>query len=132
MQKITSTADLKNAIDELKAEQSIKEQMLKVDINLVVESLKPINILKNTLNDLTSSRFLADDIVRSASSLAAGILSGKIVGGSKGNKFRKLIGSILKLSVTNFVAQNSDNIRLYGQYIFRHILHRKKMDQTFS
>ena len=132
MQKITTTADLKNAIDELKAERSIKKQLLKGNIYLTVESLKPVNILKNTLNDLASSRFLVDEIVRSAASLAAVILSGKIVEGSNGNKFRKLIGSILKLSLTRFVAQNSDNIQLYGQYVFRHILHRKNMNQTFS
>ena len=128
MQNITSIAGLKNAIQLLEIEQGIKGQLLKEQFYLTYESLKPINILKKTLKEISSSPYLIDNISGTAMGLASGFLSKKIFVGTSGNIFRKLIGSLLQFGITNVVAKNSDIIKSVGQAIFQHFLRKKEMN----
>ena len=64
MQNITSATGLKNAIQLLEAEQADKGQLLKEQLYITVESLKPVNLLRSTLDDVASSPFLIDNIIR--------------------------------------------------------------------
>ena len=61
MQNITSVAGLKNAIQELEIEQNVKGQLLKEQIYLIYESLKPVNLLRNTLKETFSSDYLTEN-----------------------------------------------------------------------
>jgi len=128
MQNITSTAGLKNAIQLLEAEQAIKGQLLKEQFFLTLESIKPVNLLKGTLKDITSSPFLIDNILGVAVGLATGYLTKKIVISASGSILRKLIGSVLQFGVTNVVAQHPDAIKSVGQSIFQHFLRKKEMN----
>ena len=128
MQNITSTAELKNAIQLLEAEQAVKGQLLKEQFYLTYESLKPVNLLKSTLKDIASSPYLIDNILGTAMGLATGYLSKKIVVGASGNIFRKLFGSVLQFGVTNVVAQHPDAIKSFGQFIFQHIFRKKEIE----
>jgi hypothetical protein len=128
MQNITSIAGLKDAIQLLEIEQGIKGQLLKEQFYLTYESLKPINILKKTLKEISSSPYLIDNISGTAMGLASGFLSKKIFVGTSGNIFRKLIGSILQFGITNVVTQNSDIIKSVGHAIFQYFLRKKEMN----
>ncbi|MDP3003814.1 MAG: hypothetical protein WC854_08605 [Bacteroidales bacterium] len=128
MQNITSTAGLKNAIQLLEVEQAIKGQLLKEQFYIAIESLKPVNLLKSTLNDISTSPYLIDNILGTTMGLATGYLSKKIIVGSSGNMFRKLLGSFLQFGVTTIVAKNPDAIKLIGQFIFQHFLRKKEMN----
>jgi len=126
MENITSVIELKNAIQRLKVEQAIDEQLLKEQFYITFESLKPINLLRNTIYEITKSPHLTDSILGTATGLLTGYLSRKIVTiGASGNLFRKLLGTVLQLGVTNVVSQNPDAIKSIGQYIYQHILRRK-------
>ncbi|MFZ0282609.1 MAG: hypothetical protein WAL29_13245, partial [Bacteroidales bacterium] len=61
MQKITSTAELKNAIQLLEAEQAEKEMLLKEQFSIAVDSFKPSNLIASSLNDITKSPYLIDN-----------------------------------------------------------------------
>ena len=128
MQNITSIAGLKNAIQLLEIEQGIKGQLLKEQFYLTYESLKPINILKKTLKEISSSPYLINNISGTAMGLASGFLSKKIFVGTSGNIFRKLIGSLLQFGITNVVTQNSDIIKSVGHAIFQHFLRKREMN----
>jgi hypothetical protein len=128
MQNIASTAELKNAIQLLEIEQAANWQLLKEQFHLTYESLKPVNLLRSTVNDIASSPYLIDNIIGNALGLATGYLSKKIVVGASNNKFRKLIGFVLQFGVTNFVAQRPDAIKSIGQFILQHILRKKDMN----
>jgi hypothetical protein len=126
MQNITSTAELKHAIQLLEVEQAIQGQQLKKQFYLTCNSLKPVNLLKSTLNEIVSSPYLIDNILSTALGLATGYLSKKIFIGTSGNLFRKLFGSVLQLGVTKVVSQHPDAIKSFGQLIFQHFLHKKE------
>jgi len=127
MENITSSTELKIAIQILETEQEIKVQLLKEQIILVHNSIKPINLLKSTVNDFVTSPYLIDNILGGAVGLATGYLSKKIVIGTSGNLFRKLLGVVMQFGVTNAVSQHPDGIRSIGKYIFKHILPKKKL-----
>jgi hypothetical protein len=126
MQNITSTAGLKDAIQLLEVEQGFKGQLLKDELLLAYESLKPVNILRSTLKEISSSPYLIDNISGTAMGLLSGFLSKKIFVGTSGNLIRKLIGSFLQFGVTNVVAQNSDVIKSIGHALIQHFFRKKK------
>ena len=128
MQNITSIATLKNSILLLEAEQNIKEQLLKDQLFLTYESLKPVNLIRHTLKEISSSPYLIDNISGSAMGLLSGFLSRKIFVGTSGNLIKKLVGSVLQFGVTNIVAQNSDMIKSVGQNVLQHFFHKKEMN----
>jgi len=125
MQKITSGYRLKNAIQLLEVKQAVDAQMLKDQFYFTCESLKPVNLLKRSLHDLTSSPNLIDTILSTAIGLGTGYLSKKIVVGTSGNILRKLLGLMLQVGVTKAVAQHPDAVKSFGRFIF-HQLSRKK------
>ena len=125
MEKRLSLKELKNEIDFLEVQQAIQGQMLKEQFYKTFESLKPINLLRSTLSEVVSSSFLIDNIVGTAVGLASGYLSKKIVVGSSGNLFRKLLGFITQLGITNAVVLHPDSVKSAGQYIYQHLLHKK-------
>jgi hypothetical protein len=128
MQKITSSTELKKAIQLLEEEQAIQGRLLKEQVFITYESLKPINLIKNTLKDLSSSPYLIENIVGSAVGVATGYVSKKIVVGASANIFRKLFGTILQFGITNLVAQRPDAIKSFGQYFAQHIFRKKEKD----
>jgi hypothetical protein len=128
MYNITSSAELKNAIQLLEVEHARQGQLLQEQFHLTYESLKPINIIKSTVKDIASSPYLMDNLLGSVMGLATGYLSKKIVVGASNNIFRKFFGSILQFGVTNLVAQHSDAIKSFGWFIFRHFLRNKEMN----
>jgi hypothetical protein len=127
MQTISSIAGLKESIQLLEAEQSIKGQILKDQLFITYESLKPGNLLKYTLKEISSSPNIIDNLAGTAMGLLGGYLSKKIIVGASGNVIRKLVGSILQFGVTNVVAQNSEVIKSFGQTLFQHFVHRKEL-----
>jgi hypothetical protein len=128
MQNITSSAALKDAIQLLEVEQEIKGQLLKEQLYIAYESLKPLNLLKHTLKEITSSPYMIDNISGGVMGLVSGFLSRKIFVGASGNLIRKLIGSILQFGITNVVAQNSSVIRSLGQALFHYFFRKNELN----
>jgi hypothetical protein len=132
MQNITSSEGLKDAIQLLEVEQEIRGQLLKGQLYIAYESLKPLNLLKHTLKEITSSPYMIDNISGGAMGLVSGFLSKKIFVGASGNLIRKLIGSFLQFGITNVVAQNSGVIKLVGQALFHHFFRKNELNSERS
>lgn len=132
MHNIASSAELKNAIQLLEVEQASKKQLLKEQLNITYESLRPINIIRNMLRDITSSQGLTDNILGTVSGLASGYLSKKVFIGTSGNLFRKLIGSILQFGVTTVVSQHPDIIRSFGKSILQFLFRKRETNSKGS
>ena len=126
MGNITSTAELKNAIQLLEVEQSISGQQLKEQFYLTYESFKPVSLIRDTLNDIATSPYLVDNLIGTAMGLITGYLSKKIAVGASGSVFRKLIGTALQFGVTNLVAQHADSIKSIAQFLLKYVIPKKK------
>ena len=128
MENITTTEEPKNAIELMEFEKLYKGQIVKEQLLIVHEALKPFNLIKSTISEATSSPYLIDNILGAAVGLASGYVSRKIVIGRSANVLRKLIGSALQFGVTNVVARHADSIKTFGQTIFQHFSHKKEMN----
>jgi hypothetical protein len=106
--------------------------LLKEQLYLTYESLKPVNLIRHTLKEISSSPYLIDNISGTAMGLLSGFLSRKIFVGTSGNLIRKLVGSILQFGVTNVVAQNSDVIKSVGQAILQYFFRKKELNSESS
>ena len=128
MQNQTSIIRLKNAIQSLEEEQTIKGQILREQFALTYKSLKPVNLLLGTMKDIVSSPYLTSNLVDTTIGLATGYLSKKVFVGTSVNLFRKLLGTILQFSVTNVVAKHPDAIKSFGQYLVHNLLGKNKLN----
>jgi len=126
MKKLTAEMELKEAIQILEAEQTAKGMILKEQLYTTYETLKPINILKKTLQDVSASPYLIDNILGSAVGMTSGFLTKRIFVGTSGSLLRKLLGSILQFGVTNAVAQHTDTIKSIGQLMSQFFRRRKE------
>lgn len=125
MQNITTTAELKNAIQILEVEQAIKGQLMKEQFYFTYESLKTLNLIKSTLKEAVSSPLLIDNILGTVLGLATGYYSKKFLIGTSGNILRKLFGSIFQIGITKVVAQPTNTIKSFGQFIYQRFFLKK-------
>jgi len=126
MENIRCAAELKLAIREKQFEQEIQGKLLKEQFFGMFESLKPINMIKNTLSEITSSPYLIDNMLGAITGLVSGFISKKIAVGTSHNLFRKIMGSFLQFGVTNLVAQHPETVKTIGQFIIEKIFHKKE------
>jgi len=125
MQKISSRAELKAAIQELEGKLDNEWPLLKKDFFNTYESLKPINILKTTLKEAIASPNLKTDVINGAIGLTTGILAKKVILGKTLNPLTKLLGIILEMAVANKVTKNADGVRSIGTFIMKKIFTRQ-------
>jgi hypothetical protein len=128
MNNITSVAGLRSAIQELQVEQSVKGRLLKDNIYLIQESLKPVNLLRDALKETFSSDYLAENLSGTIMGATSGFLLKKIFIGKSANKLTKLVGAVFQLGITNLIAQNSDQIKSLARALFQHFFRRKEID----
>ena len=126
MQSITTSDELKNAIQILEFDQQIRLQQLKEQVYLTIESLKPVNLIKSTLHEVVSSPYLIDNILGVAMGLTSGYITKKIAFGKSVSVIRKILGTLLEFGITNVVAQNTDSIKTFGRSIYQYFQRKKK------
>jgi hypothetical protein len=128
MQTTDATEELKNAIRLAEARQSMNRQLLKEQLLLTYDSLKPANLIRSTLKEVTSSPFLIGNLAGSVVGLTTGYLSKKIVIGSSVSVLRKLLGIVLQFGITNIISKNSGVIKSGSKSFLRHLFSRRKTD----
>lgn len=121
MRTISTYDELQNEILLLEIEQTDKRQLLKEQLLVSYESLKPLSLFKSALTDLTTSPGIEDNLMGSVLGMATGYLSKKVFIGTSGNLLRNVIGSVLQFGVTNLVARHPDAIKSFGKFILEHL-----------
>jgi hypothetical protein len=109
--KISSGADLREAINRLEIQQSAEAKILKEQFQVAYTSVKPINLIRNIFTEASESEEIKGKIASTTAGLAAGFISKVIFQGSSKNPVKKLIGTALMLGITNMVAKHPDTIR---------------------
>jgi len=130
MQNTSTLAELTFAIQLLEEEKAKKELQLKHQFHVTYESLKPINILKNTIQDVSSSINVTDSIIGALMGVASGYLTKKVAVGSSHNFFRKMLGSFLQVGVTTVVSNHPETVKSIGEFLYKNIFHKKDSNET--
>ena len=100
--------ELDIAIELLERKRALKFEELKYQLNVTYESVKPINILNQTLIDLKESPGVKSNLFQSAISLAGGYFSKRLLLGKSHSMFKKILGYVLQYGVTNFISKKVD------------------------
>ena len=132
MENITCAADLKLAIQNLEFEREVQGQLLRDHFFITFESLKPVNLIKNTLHEITSSPYLIDNMLGAIMGIVSGYISRKIAVGTSHSMFRKIMGSVLQFGVTNFVAQHPDLLKTIGNFVMNKFQHKNESQHEES
>lgn len=111
MEKITTVAELKSAIQELENKQAQEWPLLKEQFRTTSESLKPLNLIKSAFKDVTASSGIKDTLLGATVGLTAGYLSKTLIVGASQNPFKKLLGDLLQLGVSTIVSKNPEAIK---------------------
>ena len=125
MRKITSITELKESIQLLEIRQADDAYLLKEQLLVTYEKLKPINLIKNSIKDLLKSPDLKNGLINTTMGIAAGYLSKKAVVGSTHNPIKQLLGTLVQLGVTNIVSKNSEDIKSIGISLISSFLRKK-------
>jgi len=113
MAKQSAVDSLKESIRLLEIRQVEEGQALKEQFKITYESLKPLNLIKSSLNELTSSVEIKNSLFETIVSILTGYLTKKMMVSSKSNPFMKILGALLQFGVTSIVAKNAESIRNY-------------------
>ena len=128
MQSITSTGELKEAIRLLQEQQTYQGLVLKEEFFTVTESIRPVNVIKNTFSQVASSHDLIGNILSTAVGLAAGYVSNRTLVGSSANLLKKLFGTIMQFGITTLIARNPEAVKSLGHTLLHRMLNKKTAD----
>src|ERR1700693_3443401 len=105
--KIHSASELDMAIKRLERKKLLLEENLKDDFHTLLQSLKPTNILKNTIHEVQESPELKHNLFKVALGLGAGYFSRKLVVGKSAGIVKRALGAALQYGITSLVAKKN-------------------------
>jgi hypothetical protein len=126
MAKQTAVESLKESIRLLEIQQAEEGKILKEQFKATYESLKLVNLVKSSLKELTDSVEIRNNLFESIVSIVTGYLTKKLMINSNSNPFKKILGALIQLGVTNLVAKNAETIRIYITEFIDRFLHPKE------
>lgn len=121
MEKISSYFELQLAIQMLEEEREVRLQRMKKCLHQTYESFEPVNLIQNSLKEITTSPYLADNLLSAGVGIAAGYVSKIAFTNRSSNLFSRFLGMVLQFGITNIIAQNPKTVRAVGQYISQRI-----------
>ena len=123
--KINNSSQLQVAIKQQEYQEKISREKLISQFHATSESLRPINLLKNSLSHVVKSPATVDTIINTTVGLGTGILSKSLVGKSTGI-IKKLLVTALELGMVDIVSKNSDSIKSGGLNLLSKIFKSKR------
>ena len=130
MKKPTPKELLRESIRQLEIKQAEEGELLKVQFKATYESLKLVNLVKSSLKELTNSVEIKNNLFESIVSIVTGYLTKKLMISSSSNPFKKILGALIQLGVTNLVAKNAESIRTYITELIDKFLHPTEEEEV--
>lgn len=128
MKKINSAQELREAIEELELKKIEQAAELEHQFSEIYESLKPVNIIKNTLQNTFSSADTKRNLLGSLIGLGTGLLSKKLLVGKSVGFFRKALGAAVEFGVAGVIAKNAGKIKDKGSEVINKLFRKKNED----
>ncbi len=122
MRNLNDTTALKEKIVFLQRKQAQELAELKTHLNSTYESVKPVNVIKNTLQEIAASPDIKDNVFNSIIGLTTGYISTKVLMGSSHNPVRRVLRVFLQYAITNIVAKHSEGIKATGVVLWNRIV----------
>ncbi len=130
MATIQTHQDLQEAIRDLESRQLAEKDSMQQHFHDSYENIKPVNIIKNTVDDINHSAEIKNAILKAAIGLAIGYITKKLIdryagGGKTSSSARSRIGTIAQFLMSAWVAKNGTAMKNIIMHFFKQILHKK-------
>lgn len=110
MEKLDAHLILREQIRLVETERELNYILLKDQFKLTIETLKPLNLIKEAFHSDESKNSLLDTAI----GITTGFLAKKTITRSSHNPLLKLLGTLVGIGVTKFVANHPDGIKSVG------------------
>ena len=121
MKKSIELQALTESIHRLQMRRSQELALLRDQFHVTYESLKPLNLIKHTFKEVSSSTEIKEGLVNNVIGLTTGYLTKAILIGSSANPVKRILGTLLQFAVATLVARNSDSIKSIGNVVLNKI-----------
>lgn len=98
---------------------------LKEQFHIAYESVKPINLIKNLVHDVTTSPEIKEDVVGNIMGLVTGFVSRKFLVNHDSGTFKKILATIAQFAIGNAVSKHSIDIKAIGIALFNNLFKKK-------
>lgn len=109
METIYTIDSLNQKIKFLEDQQDREWCEIKDEIDEIKENLKPLNLIRNTFEEVNEAVGFKSDLAQSAISIGIGYLAKKLVIGKTDSTFKNILGSVLQLAVTTLISKPVDH-----------------------
>ncbi|HHT02942.1 MAG TPA: hypothetical protein GX005_01305 [Bacteroidales bacterium] len=125
MQNINSAADLKKAIIQLELDRTVQWEFLQEQVCNTYESMKPINLIKNSLIDMASSPYLKNKVFALILNSLNKFVSKHTSKEKSDNPFKNFINNLLQVGVSNFIV-NPIALNLIKGFLVQYLFNKAK------
>lgn len=112
MNNQSAVDSLKESIRLLEIRQAEEGRILKEQFKITYESLKPVNLIKSSIQELASSTEVKNNLFESLLAVLSAYLSRNIIT-SKSNIFLKVLRIFAHFGLSNLIISNAESIRTY-------------------
>ncbi|PAM95507.1 hypothetical protein B4N84_09575 [Flavobacterium sp. IR1] len=99
---------LNERIRQTKAQQDLEWIAIKDEITELKVNLRPLNLIRNTVEEINETVGFKGNLAQSAVSIGIGYLTRKFVVGKSDSTVKNIFGSLLQLVVTNLVSKKQE------------------------
>ncbi len=117
-ENITTLEELREAIRLLEIQQAEDGTQLKAQFMVVYESMKPINLIKDTIINAVTSPEVKNSLMNSSIGLATGFVAKLAVQSVLRSPLNKLVGSAVMIGVKNIVERNPEAVKTLSGSLF--------------
>jgi hypothetical protein len=123
MAKQNAVDSLRESIRLLEVRQAEEGKILKEQLRITYESLKPVNLIKSTIKDIAGSVEARSGLVETIIAILSGYFTQKMVVRPGSNVLMRILGTVLQFGVASFVAKNVESIRNFMNQQFDKVRH---------
>ncbi|WP_125719156.1 hypothetical protein [Flavobacterium ustbae] len=105
MEAIYNIDQLNRKIEELEIRQDAEWCQIKDHIDDIKENLKPINLIRNTVEEINETVGFKSHLAQSVISIGIGYIAKRFIVGKGDSMFKGILGSVIQLIVTNLVSK---------------------------
>lgn len=129
MKKTNETDSLNEMIVLQQQQYDTDLRLLKEQLSIAYESVKPLNLIKNLVHDVTTSPEIKKDVLSNVIGLGTGLLSKKLLMGASHNPITKIVGTVFEFAVANMVSKNTIKIKSIGESVWKNFFQKKPKNQ---
>jgi hypothetical protein len=105
METVYTIDALNQKIQLLENRQDAEWRAIKDEIDEIKENLRPLNIIRNTVEEINETVGFKSNMAQSAISIGIGYLAKRFVVGKGDSMLKSVFGSLLQLIVTNVISK---------------------------